>query len=60
MREELEGEDTDGVDPHIVKILHSANVEIDEDLASRLPSWDDVVSLYGDGPIIRGLETCGP
>ena len=47
-----------GVDEHIVKILTAANVEIDEELAEQLPTWDDIVSMYGDKPIIHGLETC--
>mmetsp|Transcript_29644 Transcript_29644/g.62856 ORF Transcript_29644/g.62856 Transcript_29644/m.62856 type:complete len:525 (-) Transcript_29644:62-1636(-) len=59
-RAELENEETYGADEHIVKILHSANVEIDQELAGQLPTWDDVVSLYGDKPIINGLEMCEP
>ena len=47
-----------GVDDHIVKILTAANVEIDEELAEQLPTWDDIVSMYGDKPIIHGLDTC--
>jgi hypothetical protein len=47
-----------GVDDHIVKILTAANVEIDEELAEQLPTWDDIVSMYGDKPIVYGLETC--
>ena len=44
-RAELEGMDTFGVDEQIVKILHSASVEIDKELAEQLPTWDDVVEL---------------
>jgi len=54
-----EGE-TFGVDAHILKILRAASVEIDEELASQLPTWEDVVSMYGPSPIIHGLETCIP
>ena len=50
--------DTFGVDEHIVKILTAANIQLDEELASQLPTWDDIVSMYGDKPIIYGLETC--
>lgn len=57
-KQELENEETYGADPRIVEILHSASVEIDKELAEQLPTWDDVVSLYGDKPIIHGLETC--
>lgn len=55
---QLQEEETFGVDEHIVKILHSANVAIDEELAEQLPTWDDIVSLYGEKPIIAGLEMC--
>lgn len=51
-------EETYGVDMHILKILRAAGVEIDEELASILPTWEDIVSMYGDKPIISGLETC--
>lgn len=52
--------ETYGVDEHILKILRAAGVEIDEELASILPTWEDIVSMYGDKPIISGLETCEP
>ena len=51
-------EETYGVDAHILKILQAAGVEIDEELANILPTWEDVVSMYGSKPIISGLETC--
>ena len=51
-------EETYGVDPHILNILHAADVEIDEELAAVLPTWEDIVGMYGDRPIISGLETC--
>jgi hypothetical protein len=59
-RSELDAEDTFGVDEKLVNILHSAGVSIDKELADQLPTWADVVSLYGDKPIIYGLETCEP
>jgi hypothetical protein len=59
-RAELAKMDTFGVHEKMVKILHAAQVEIDKDLADQLPTWDQVVSLYGDKPIIHGLETCEP
>jgi len=49
---------TFGIDEHIVNILTAANIQLDAELASQLPSWDDIVSMYGDKPIIHGLETC--
>ena len=51
-------EETYGLDKHILKILHAAGVDIDEELAATLPAWEDIVSMYGDKPIISGLETC--
>ncbi|KAL9184105.1 hypothetical protein ACHAXT_002191 [Thalassiosira profunda] len=52
------------IDERIAKILTSAGVEADEDFiadyAEQLPTWDDVVALYGEKPIIYGLETCEP
>lgn len=59
-RAELERMETYGADDRIVKILHSGNVEIDKELAGELPTWEDVVSLYGEEPIIYGLDTCEP
>ena len=57
-RKELEAMDTFGADKRIVQILHGARVEIDEEMAKDLPSWDDVVEMYGEEPIIEGLDTC--
>ncbi|KAL3775433.1 hypothetical protein ACHAW5_007157 [Stephanodiscus triporus] len=59
-RAELAKTETYGVHKNIVNILHSASVEIDKELAEQLPTWDNVVSMYGDKPIIKGLETCEP
>ena len=50
--------ETHGVDEHIVKLLTDANIPLDEELAEQLPTWDDIVSMYGDKPIVYGLETC--
>jgi hypothetical protein len=54
----VQNTETFGVDDHIVKILTAANIPLDEELARQLPTWDDIVSMYGDKPIIHGLETC--
>ena len=48
------------IDPKIAEILKSANVEVDYEIAKQLPTWEDAVSLYGEKPIIYGLETCEP
>lgn len=48
------------LDERIANILKSANVEVDEETASQLPTWATVVEMYGEEPIIYGLETCEP
>jgi len=42
----------------IVEILLNANISINQDLLENLPSWTDVVSMYGNRPKIIGIETC--
>ena len=56
--EKVKNTETFGVDDHIVKILTAANIQLDEELAKQLPSWDDITSMYGEHPIIHGLDTC--
>ena len=56
--EKVKNTETFGVNDHIVKILTAANIQLDEELAKQLPSWDDIVSMYGEHPIIHGLDTC--
>ncbi|KAL7530900.1 hypothetical protein ACHAXR_003739 [Thalassiosira sp. AJA248-18] len=51
---------THQLDERIANILKSANVEVDEETASQLPTWATVVEMYGEEPIIYGLETCEP
>jgi hypothetical protein len=42
----------------ILQILQEAGItDISQEQLRKLPTWDDVVSLYGDGPKIVGLET---
>lgn len=43
----------------LVDILHEAGiVEIDPEAVAVLPKWSSVVELYGDKPVILGLERC--
>lgn len=56
--DKVNNDHTFGIDEHIVNILTAANIQLDAELASQLPSWGDIVSMYGDKPIIHGLETC--
>ena len=43
----------------LVEILHDAGVEeIDVEVIASLPKWDSITKLYGEGPVIVGLERC--
>ena len=46
------------IDPHIAHILKQAEVEVDDETAAKLPTMADAIELYGEKPIIYGLETC--
>lgn len=44
---------------HLVEILTEAGVEeLDVPTILSLPKWSSVTKLYGDGPVVIGLETC--
>jgi len=43
----------------LLEMLHDAGIyNITADELQQLPTWNQVVSLYGDEPKIVGLETC--
>lgn len=43
----------------LVEILNDAGVEeLDVPTILSLPKWSQVTKLYGDGPVVIGLETC--
>jgi hypothetical protein len=42
----------------IKAMLEDANITVDEDLCFRLPTWKSVSNLYGNEPIVYGMETC--
>eukprot|EP00934_Nitzschia_sp_Nitz4_P008239 Nitzschia sp. Nitz4//scaffold37_size175936//13709//17211//NITZ4_002025-RA/size175936-snap-gene-0.253-mRNA-1//-1//CDS//3329549725//8229//frame0 len=43
----------------IVDILYDAGIEsLDTATLSSLPKWSSVTKLYGDEPVVLGLETC--
>jgi hypothetical protein len=42
----------------IVQVLHQAGVQFDLDVLKILPYWSDVKDLYGEEPVILGLEQC--
>ena len=51
-------EATVGREP-LVAILRDAGVtEMDADSVAQLPTWQQVVNLYGEGPVVVGLDTC--
>ena len=52
------GEACHGKEP-LVQLLLDANISYARDLCDQLPLWESVTELYGDKPILYGLETCG-
>ncbi|KAL7565086.1 hypothetical protein ACA910_005094 [Epithemia clementina (nom. ined.)] len=42
----------------VIDILEQAGIKIDLELLRRLPKWKDVSKLYGDQPVILGMERC--
>jgi hypothetical protein len=42
----------------VLEILKKAGISIDIDILKILPNWDDVKELYGDKPVIVGMNTC--
>lgn len=42
----------------VVDVLTRAGLSIDLDVLKILPTWDTVTQLYGDEPVILGLERC--
>lgn len=44
----------------ILKLLDDAGLTVDKNVLAALPRWSDVVDLYGEKPVIHGLETCAP
>uniref|UniRef100_A0A7R9ZST0 Sulfotransferase domain-containing protein n=1 Tax=Craspedostauros australis TaxID=1486917 RepID=A0A7R9ZST0_9STRA len=54
----------DGEKGPILKMLSEAGVHVDpindKELYDELPTWEEVVGLYGDKPVIYGLDRCQP
>lgn len=42
----------------MLQTLHQAKIALDAALCRQLPPWSQVVDLYGDEPVVLGLETC--
>lgn len=43
----------------LVDLLHDAGVEeLDIETVLMLPKWSSVTKLYGEGPVVIGLDTC--
>jgi hypothetical protein len=42
----------------ILDILQRAGLKVDVHVLARLPTWSQVVRLYGDSPVIVGTESC--
>uniref|UniRef100_A0A7S2UIB2 Uncharacterized protein n=1 Tax=Attheya septentrionalis TaxID=420275 RepID=A0A7S2UIB2_9STRA len=43
---------------HLLDILLEANVTVTLASLKKLPTWEDVTDLYGDTPLISGLDSC--
>ena len=42
----------------VVEVLKRAGLTVDLDVLKLLPTWDTVKQLYGEGPVILGMERC--
>jgi len=42
----------------LIKILQDSGLNVTADIKAKLPTWDEVTSLYGSKARIIGLETC--
>lgn len=42
----------------ILALIKEAGVSVDDELIAKLPTWDKVVAMYGDQPVVYGLEQC--
>jgi len=51
---------SDQIDERIANLLKFAHIEVDEETASQLPTWDNIIAQYGEIPRVYGLETCKP
>ena len=48
---------TAGKEP-LLQLLHEAGVEIDDEIINKLPTWDQITALYGEEPVVFGLDQC--
>ncbi|CAJ1965928.1 unnamed protein product [Cylindrotheca closterium] len=48
----------------IIKLIQDANVPfdplVDTELLNDLPTWSEITGMYGEKPVIHGLEMCEP
>lgn len=42
----------------IISLLQQAGIAVDDDVISMLPEWSDVKALYGEEPVVLGMESC--
>lgn len=47
-----------GREPLLDLLTEAGVTSIDAVSVAKLPTWQQVIDLYGDGPVIYGLETC--
>ena len=44
---------------HLLRILQRAGKEVTLKDCQMLPPWEEITDLYGEKPVVLGLETCG-
>lgn len=42
----------------ILDLLNASRLQVDLDVLRSLPKWIDIQALYGDTPVIIGMDTC--
>lgn len=42
----------------IMELLRDAGIALTNDVVEKLPTWDQVSALYGDTPVVFGLDQC--
>lgn len=56
---QIESSNPQNTSEQILRILAAAKItNINDEYAKKLPTWEDITSMYGDKPVIHGLETC--
>ena len=60
-QEEEDIQNIPGYDPDkepLLQILRDAQITMTPDIIASLPKWTDVTALYGENPVVYGLDQC--